>query len=92
MVENSHEQSKISPKQAVDAAVRYYRDITGIATPSISVEEVEFNEGKNVWAVTLGIQKPSPYDPIVSTEKEYKIFEVDAVTTEVLSMKIRDIK
>ena len=78
---------RISPRDAAIAANEYYNRLTGYADEA-SIEEVELREDGKRWRVTLGL-RPTP--GIVFGPKMYKMFEVDAYTAEVLSMKIREL-
>lgn len=77
------ELEKISPKEAAEAASKFYREVTG-NYQTLSLEEIELREG--YWYVTLGVPKGSGF---VIFEKEYKIFKVNVKTGDVESMNLR---
>ncbi len=71
-------------KDAVSIALSYVQDmIPGIGYPTL--EEIELSEEEEYWLVTIGYDDRSVYP----SERKYKIIKVDAVTGEVISMKIR---
>lgn len=87
----------ISPKEAVDAAAQYFTQVVGPinAQTAVAVEELEMSNDKKRWLVTL-----SHKDPLVSSvytlypgsdSKLYKVFDVDALTGKVNSMKSKKI-
>ncbi len=77
----------ITVKEAVDLARRYSFDLVGsLGEPML--EEVEFDEQGGVWKITLGYFT----NPFNTTFKEYKTFNIDADTGNLLSMKIRPVK
>lgn len=77
---------RISPREAATAASRYYNELTNSAQLG-SIEEIELSEDENRWIVTLGfLDTLAAFGPRV-----YKLFEVDARTGEVLSMRIRNV-
>ena len=95
---------KIDVRGAVLAAKKYFEDIQDMIGNSINdilLEEVELSDNKNFWYVTLGFSRPVAKNErtlipdVISlatkTEREYKIFTVDAETGEVKSMKIREV-
>ena len=81
----------ISAKDAVDTAVKYFREITG-SRDGISLEEVEFvKEGEEKWNITLGYRDERTSFNLYQQKILYKIITVDAHSGEVLSMKIRKV-
>jgi hypothetical protein len=95
---------KIDVRGAVIAAKKYFEEIQDMIGDSINdilLEEVELSENKQYWYVTLGFSRPvaksekTLIPDVISlatkTEREYKIFTVDAETGEVKSMKIREV-
>lgn len=91
----------INVKTAVAAANKYLqemKDLMAIKFENLRLEEVELLENQGKWLITLGFDVPvktsSLADLIANStyQREYKIFEVDAVTGEVKSMKIRSLK
>lgn len=78
---------RISPREAAHAAVQYYAELTG-QTPSATVEEIDLSKDERYWNVTLGLTGDMP----ALFSRKYKLFQVDARTGEVRSMKIREDK
>lgn len=76
----------IEAKDAVIAAAKYFTDITG-HTGGVIVEEIELSDDEKYWLVTLGFKERE--ELMYAEKKAYKLFEVDAYTGEVRSMKIR---
>lgn len=82
-----HKKERIAPRDAAVAANEYYTRLTGYEGDA-SIEEIELTENGKRWRVTLGLRVM----PVVTFgPKMYKLFEVDAYTGEVLSMKIREL-
>lgn len=83
----------ISPKDAANAAVSYFRLLIDVRVENLVLEEIELSSDQQTWQVTLGYSFPDfrgfaiPTDP----QRHYKIFEIDANTGAVKSMKIRKI-
>jgi hypothetical protein len=90
----------IGVKDAVKSAHDYLldmRDLIGTPLEDLRLEEVELSEQENLWLVTLGFNvpmkegllnalgNPKPY------RREYKLFKVDAETSHVKAMKIRQV-
>jgi hypothetical protein len=80
---------------AAAAAASHLKELSaqglmGEAISDIRLEEVELAEDESRWLVTLGFSRPADNQFVPTmTQREYKLFEVDAVTGEVKSMKIR---
>lgn len=94
--------SGIGLKKAVDSAVKAAHDYyAGQELHNMLLEEVEMAENKKAWLVTLGFNVPMttpewhlPHNllaPRKSYRRLYKIFNVDAASGEVRSMKHRDL-
>ena len=85
---------RVLVKQAVKAAVEFLRDVQEGSTPEdVSVEEVELSDQDATWRITLGYSPPgSSINKLTGKEvyRQFKIFQVDAQTGEVISMKIRE--
>ena len=86
----------ISVKEAAKSAYEYALQIPGFEEKKgMMVEEAELSEdestAKKYWLITLGYPVGFNILQPTSQAKEYKIFKVDADTSEVLSMKIRNI-
>ncbi len=69
----------ITPKEATEAAIKFYRDATGDYS-NVRLEEIELVG--EIWHITLSFSKPS----LVYEEKDYKIFKVNSNTGIVESM------
>jgi hypothetical protein len=95
---------KIDVRSAVIAAKKYLEDIQDMIGNSINdilLEEVELSENKRYWYITLSFSRPiaktertlipDAISLATKSEREYKIFTVDAETGEVKSMKIREV-
>ncbi|HXU46951.1 MAG TPA: hypothetical protein VN783_15585 [Thermoanaerobaculia bacterium] len=94
----------VDVKEAVKAASSYAQDLLGPKLEQLALEEVRFDERKRKWLVTLGfsrgLAKPPKrtkgaldldflnLQPKDLVGREYKVFDVDARTGKVLSMKI----
>lgn len=74
---------RIAPRDAAAAANRYYNELTG-AGERATIEEIEFDEVKGQWIVTLAF-----FNQLAFGVKNYRQFHVNAYTGEVLSMKLR---
>ena len=90
----------IDVKQAVTSAVGFASDLLGgRALADLALEEVEMSKNGRLWLITLGYNKPqtprqSRLDAIIpppEPRREFKTFQVDAVSGKVLSMKIRKV-
>ena len=79
----------IDARMAAKSAAQYYEDISGERT-KLSIEEIEMNDDGHFWLITLGISDPYSIG-MNSKPREYKIFQIDANTGEVKSMKIRKV-
>lgn len=84
----------ITPKEAVQAAAKHFKDITGYAG-EVSVEEMEWNADEEAWSVTLGYLERALAMPTVPAtpfpKKAYKAFEIDGRSGQVRKMRIREI-
>jgi hypothetical protein len=94
----------IDVKQAVKAATAFAREMfDGDELRHLRVEEVELSDDQRLWNITLGWVEPavkakaSPLipaygqDEIQKLPRVYKVFDVDAESGAVQSMKIRDV-
>jgi|GEM_PF-1052711 len=85
----------ITAKSAVQAAIGYFHEVTGIDTRDVTVEEIELDDeaGRQYWMVTLGHPEPTAMGMIIppGPKRLYKTFRVNATTGDVLSMKIREV-
>lgn len=84
----------IKVREAVHAASKYFDDLYDSDYSNLALEEVEFEDSQKQWLITLGFDVEMAIKFPFPTEKQvrkYKIFEVDAETAEVKSMKIREL-
>ncbi|MFB3891444.1 MAG: hypothetical protein ACE15C_05400 [Phycisphaerae bacterium] len=83
---------KLSAKEAVYAARKYFAEISGY-TGNALVEEIVFDSKKGAWIVTLGYYETPQGENVYVTppQKTYKVFEVRADTGDVMSMKVRKV-
>ena len=72
-------------KTATKIAAQYLSKVVG-SVSNVRIEEVEMNEEKTLWLITLGYLDSADY---FLAETKYKIFTIDANNGEALSMKIR---
>ena len=91
-------------KQAAQAARKYVTDVFADDTISyIALEEVEFDEGSDVWRITLSFLRPTgtknSLDVIApglsrgeNVQRSYKIVNVDDQSGRVISVKHRVLK
>jgi len=79
--------SNITAQEATRIAKEYFQSVIGNYGIQTTIEEVERNE-KNNWVVTLSYRNSN--DIFTSPDsREYKIFEIQPSTGDVLSMKIK---
>jgi hypothetical protein len=83
----------IDVKTAVQAAARYAREMYGDSDDlALLVEEVEPSADERYWLITLSLaERSNPLLALGPRGRSYKIFEVDAETGDVRSMKIRSV-
>ena len=89
----------IDVKQAVQSAEAYARELyRGDELRHLRLEEVERSDDGRSWYVTLGWVEPAVSSNALvigggfqKLPRVYKVFEVDAETGVVQSMKIRDV-
>ena len=92
----------IDVKTAVTRAADYAKE--WLASDQVFLEEVELSKrgDSGIWLITLSIPRRDNYGALSGLlprspaellygGREYKVFEVDAETGEVRSMKIRDL-
>jgi hypothetical protein len=83
----------LTVRDAAKSALNFYKDIY----PDINgelIEEVEFDSNRNFWLITLSFPvgfEPQSFSNLLQpkVERKYKIFEINAETGKVESMKIR---
>ena len=84
----------ISIKQATESSVDFLKAIDLLAE-EILIEEVEFDTINQEWLITLSFSHPTTptrnLSSVFNEKTKYKIFKVDSLTGEVLSMKIRQL-
>ncbi len=88
----------LNAKQAVHVAFEYIAELYQSSDlQNLILEEIEFSDDSH-WLITLSFvryfhQPKSMLQSITPPKSEhaYKIFEIDPMTKEVLSMKIREI-
>jgi hypothetical protein len=83
----------IDVKQAAQSASNFIVGLYANETVSdVRLEEVELSEDGKYWLITLSFPAPSNLGRIIlGTNRQYKIFKVDADTGAVVSMKIREV-
>ncbi len=92
--------SEIDVRSAVSSAYKYLeflKNELGTEIDDVRLEEVEQTGDGNYWLITLGynvLVKPQfkiamMGDMNQKYEREYKVFDVDAKTGDVIRMKIR---
>jgi len=84
----------IDVKEASEKATEYLVSFFPDAE-KVQLEEVELTDDKAHWFITLsyeGVSNSVASSLLVGKTVRYKIFKLDAVNGEVISMKIRDIK
>jgi len=83
----------IDVKQAVKAAMAYAQDLFGVEQ-ALTLEEVDMSDDDGYWLITLGIGgRLTPIEVLggVRTQRDYKVFTVEAKSGKVISMKIRSV-
>lgn len=85
----------ISFKEATAKAVEYVKQIYPETSYGYLVEEIELDETKSFWFVTLSFplddSEMNPFlPPNWLNSRRFKSLKIDARTGEVLSMKIRE--
>ena len=87
----------LSVKDAAKSALNFYEDIY----PDINgelIEEVEFDSDRQYWLITLSFptnsDEPQSFSNFLQPKEErrYKVFEINAETGTVESMKIRSLE
>ncbi len=86
----------IGVKEAAERAAEYFRDLYQDRFTNVLLEEAERKGepgGRRYWLITLGYDRPSSL-PQFSRKgpRQFKVFEVNAETGEVASMKIREVE
>jgi len=82
--------NKEAAQKAIEYLVNFYRD-----TKNLLLEEVDVSEDNKFWLITLSFDSTIPQSAldiaIGKKSRDYKIFEIDKMTGEVKSMKIREL-
>lgn len=86
-----NEKKRITAKDAAMYAKQYLEEIYGPRT-DLTIEEIETDEVRKHWFITLGYMEQPPAPFAFLPRKTYKTFTIDAFTGEVLAMKIREVK
>ena len=83
----------IDVKQAVKIASDFFTNLYGqeLSLSGIQLEEVELTEDGKYWLITLGYPSASTNPLLIQNRKVYKVFQINAETGEVQSMKIREV-
>ncbi len=82
----------IDVKQAAQIALNYFSELNPGKLQNLALEEVELTDDEENWLVTLGYNLPTVnIFGNGSTEREYKVFRIDAKGGKVASMKIKKI-
>lgn len=77
----------ITVKEAVPAAARFARSMYG-EDLDLLLEEVDLSPDERYWLITLSFSSKK-VDAASASRRDYKIFEIDAESGEVRSMKMR---
>lgn len=85
----------ISIKEAAEKAIIYFKSVPGYeGAKNVLIEEIEKSDDKSFWLITLShlVPQTSPFEVITGKgyRKEFKVFKIDALTGEVVSMKLRN--
>ena len=81
---------KITAKQACDIAISYFWELLGDKI-NLYVEETEMDTDGENWLITMRYTGHDKSVSLIYTMKLYKRFKINAVTGQVISMKIRKI-
>jgi hypothetical protein len=81
-------------KEAAQKASEYF---TGLYSdqkiPNVQLEEVEITEDGKYWLITLSYPVPPELAALnFNFKRKYKVFQIDAKTGQVISMKIRKVE
>lgn len=85
-------------KEAVALAKQYVYDVFSSETISnIGLEELEFDDDKDIWSITLGFSRPWQTQGIqnalvglTSPKRDYKVIRISDKNKKVLSVKNRE--
>ena len=96
-MENQTTNKRINVPSAVLAAKNYLQSLQGLLEYQIKdlrLEEVELSEDRKYWLITLGFITITPGEEesfFSKKDRDYKVFKINAETSEVESMKIREL-
>ena len=89
-------------KQAVEAAKAYVPEaFAGEDVKEVRLEEVEFDEARDVWKITLGLMRPAldsrsgQVAAILGNtqyKRVYRVFSITDKTGEIKSIKMRQLE
>jgi hypothetical protein len=85
-------------KEAIALARQYVTDVfSGETITNIGLEELEFDDDKNIWSITLGFSRPwqaqnvqNTLAALVNPRRDYKVIRISDRTKKVLSVKNRE--
>jgi hypothetical protein len=85
-------------KEAISLAKQYVRDVFSEETiTNIGLEELEFDDDKDIWSITLGFSRPwqsqytaSALAALASPRRDYKVVTISDKTKKVISVKNRE--
>lgn len=85
-------------KEAIALARQYVTDVfSDEQLKDFGLEELEFDDDKNIWAITLGFSRPwqvnagqNALAALVSPKRDYKVVRISDQTKKVLSIKNRE--
>lgn len=83
---------KIEAPEAARKSAEYYREVSGEKDAKLRVTEAIYDERRNYWFITLAVVVENDPLFLYSTRTEYRMFEVNAETGDVLSMKVKKIE
>lgn len=85
----------IDVKKAADVAAAFLGELYSSADPdTLRLEEVELTEEERYWLITLSFREGVEERRWLGldTDRQYKVFKIDAETGKVQSMKIRQLE
>ena len=78
-------------KQATERAIEYANELLGNSARGLRLEEIDHSGG--VWKITLSWEERGPAKGMLSQingiPREFKVFSIDDVTGQMVSMKLR---
>lgn len=84
-------EKKVNIQSAVRASQNFLTNMRSSIGELLDVrlEEVELSEDESAWLITLGFIRPSSGILTEQPKREYRRFEIDTLTGDLKSMKIR---